>query len=219
MSTGCKDRECAWTLRFCLEAQARWSNKRVCVCVFVCARARVCNGCESRNGHRNTRERGAHSEIENPVLSRHYEEKVKVYCKKKRNERVLYSLHPWLAFSLPPTFGKFHVVICWDEIGPVNQWGFIFFLEEKGVKDARFSSLLSVSASFPSLLSLLFLLPFILESDSDSLPRFFVPLVLCLLSLCPPRVIFVSFRPFCLLNWFDVWPPSNCPGTVGRTRW
>lgn len=57
------------------------------------------------------------SEIENPVgLSRHYEEKVKVYIylkKKKRMKGVsILSIPHSLFLPLPPTFGKFHVVIC-----------------------------------------------------------------------------------------------------------
>lgn len=79
----------------------------MCLCIYVCARARVCNGRESRNGHRNTQERGAHSEIENPaVLSRRYEEKVKVYCKKKKKKKgmkefSILSIPDWLFLSRP----------------------------------------------------------------------------------------------------------------------
>lgn len=159
-------------------------------------------------------------------------------------------------FLLPPTFGKFHFVICWDEMlcQPMSfeegekrgeETGDEGRKEEKavkGVKDAleamvligcqgRFSFLLSVSWSLPPCpLLLLSLRPHtpnplhlstsflsIRHRDSQPLPQF-VPLVLCLFSVQPPPVISVSFCPFCLLNWFDVWPPSNCAGTVCRTR-
>lgn len=64
------------------------------------------------------------SEIENPVgLSRHYEEKVKVYFK-KTNERGLYSLHPSLAFSLSRPRLENSMLSFAKMRCPVNQWAF-----------------------------------------------------------------------------------------------
>lgn len=52
-------------------------------------------------------------EIENPVgLSRHYDEKEKIYVKKKTNERSPYFLHLSLDFSLENSMLSFAKTRC-----------------------------------------------------------------------------------------------------------